>query len=160
MQQPGKTFFLIPLAGAAVLLASLPVQAATFHCRTSPLAGIATAIPAQSTISTEFVDVEGTTLNIAVAENGCIQVEVSFQASTIDPYAGHLRVLVDDVAIAPAAVTFHTSASRPDNRTATFVRPSDAGGVRTIKLQFASAEGFSVTISKVVVIVRHAAEIM
>ena len=147
---------LAPLAAASALLASSPVQTATFDCNTSSIARIATALPAQSTSSTEFVDVAGAAFEISVANNACIQVEVSFQASTIDPYAGKLRVLVDDEPIGPAFVAFHTSATRLDNRTATFVQATNTGGDRTIKLQFASAEGFSVTISKVVVIVRYA----
>jgi hypothetical protein len=155
MRPIGKSSFLMSLGAASALLAFSPVQAATFNCQTSSTARIATVMPAQSTLSTEFVDVSGASFDISLAASGCIQVEVTFQASTIDPYAGQLRVLVDDVPIGPTSVAFHTSASRLDNRTATFVKATNTGGDHTIKLQFASTEGFAVTISKVVVIVRY-----
>ena len=154
-----KSFGVTVLAAATAALTWQSADAINVDCGPGGFHRVAVATAVQTTSSTTFIDVPGAAVDIEVNPGGCLLVEVSAQGRTIPPYVGQLRVVVDGEAIvAPSFVSFNsTSSSRFDNRRATFILRNVEGGSRVVKLQFASADSFTVTLAKVIMVVRYSA---
>jgi hypothetical protein len=149
---------------AAAVLLTLPAAAvgsrpsAALSCGILPYTEAALSRRAQTTASSDFVDVAGSTVRIATRETACVVVQFSAQiAAAGDGSVVQVRVVRNDgrqdvVGIDPP-VTF-VAGRLSDGRSYGLLLPAVPPGAHTIRMQFRSRGG-DVTLRSFNMNVRH-----
>jgi hypothetical protein len=140
---------IIVLAGAAATLAPVAASAAITDCGGLTSLKVVTIGGVQSTTSKTFVDMPGSTVTVDPNAFSCLVVDLSSQMRAVAPNAARVRVILDGSKVSfPASADFYTSKQSYDARSAMFVFPNVTAGLHTIKVQFLSADGSDVKVTK------------
>ena len=166
---PCRSFILI--AGSA-LLASMaaPALASGFHDNERPAAtttgtctesaaGYSVSTSFQSTRSTSWTTVNGTTLSFKQGSSGCVEVSFSAETGTLPGDNLLARVVLDSSTVCSPTNNLFGAQGNSDNpadRAMNFICPSVSAGSHTVKVQFASRFGAKVGIDFRTTIVRYA----
>jgi hypothetical protein len=148
--------------GAATVIVTPKDAFADFECNVLR-SRVALLQGAQNTTSQQFVDIPGATAEVFAGPGpeNCMIVEFDAQVRARSPGTLRLRAIIDGAAeIAPSFVEAYTSANNDTRRKAVFVLtnidPGDAP--HTVRVQFMSATGARVFISKGIMTVRYSGQ--
>jgi hypothetical protein len=135
-----------------------PASITTGTC-TEGAAGYSVATSPQSTSSTAWTTVTGTTVSFNQGSSGC--VEVSFSGETATTPGDNLlaRVVLDKGTICtPTNNDFGAEGNtdNPADRAMNYICPTVSAGSHTVKVQFASRFGAKVALDYRTTIVRYA----
>lgn len=156
------TFFprFLTWSGIALTIAIMPMlnpapaTAARFECHEGSTPIVVTGGSA-TTSSKAFVDLAGSTVNF---DNGgdCLRIEFFGKVRAQAPQALRVRVLmvpqparpreIDNDTVFPASMDFYVPAALPEGKATSFYVRQPVTGARTLKLQFLSVKGGSVTL--------------
>ena len=155
----------LPMAAAAADL-----NASDFHDTRAPAvspagtcaenaAGYSVSTSFQSTRSTGWTTVNGTTLSFTQGAAGCVEVSFSGEAGTFPGENLVVRVVLDSGTIcSPNNNLFGAegNSDAPADRAMNYICPSVAKGAHSVKVQFASRFGTKVGLDYRTTIVRYA----
>lgn len=161
--------FSVILASTVPFMMTLPASAAGFHDGGPPstvttgtctegAAGYSVATNFQSTRSTSWTTVTGTTLSFTHGSAGCVEVSFSGETGTVPAENLLVRVVLDaNTVCTPTNNLFGAQGSSdlPADRAMNYICPSVSAGAHSVKVQFASRFGGKVGLQYRTTIVRY-----
>ena len=148
---------LLPVfAFAAAITAPSASFAAVRHCGGLFFDSTATVTgPQQTTSSPTFVNLAGAAINFDGGDNDCVIVNFSAQVRAKLPEKIRIRAILDGATVAFPLVEWYTPTNEDDGRSATFIFLNVPSGEHTVRIQFLSAEGGTVAISRGFLSIRY-----